>query len=74
MVLKDGAGSHPEAVAIRELIEPVWNNPLYSVGREVLRYRFARSDRQHVTARLLEFYGDVRFCAITLPRSETRDA
>ena len=51
------------------LIDPVLNNPARSIGRDVLRYWYASSDREHVTGWLLEFYGNVRFVAFTVPNT-----
>jgi len=51
------------------LIDPVLNNPARSIGRDVLHYRYASSDREHVTGWLLEFYDDVRFIAFTMPNT-----
>lgn len=48
------------------LIDPILNNPARSIGRDVLHYRYAYGDREHVTGWLLEFYGDVRFIAFTV--------
>jgi hypothetical protein len=59
-----------DALQLRStLIDPVLNNPARSIGRDVLRYWYACSDRKHVTGWLLEFYGDVRFIAFTLPKT-----
>ena len=55
----------------RTLVEPVLNNPERSVGRGVLKYRFAVGDRPHVTGWWLEFYDDVRFVAFSGPRLES---
>jgi hypothetical protein len=51
------------------LIDPILNNPARSIGRDVLHYRYAYGDREHVTGWLLEFYGDVRFIAFTVPKT-----
>jgi hypothetical protein len=56
----------------RNLVEPVLRNPVQSIGRGVLQYRFARGDRDHVTGWLLEFYNDVRFLAFTGPSLPAR--
>jgi len=61
--------SYAQALDLRrKLVDPVLNNPLRSVGRDVLRYCYAPGDREHVTGWLLEFYGDVRFVAVTGPQ------
>lgn len=57
----------------RVLIEPVLANPPDLIGRGVLRYWHAASDREHVTGWLLEFYGDVRFLAFTVPKIASAD-
>lgn len=54
------------------IVTPLFNNPVHSVGRGVLRYRYASGGREHVTAWLLEFYGDVKFLAITFPSAAVR--
>jgi hypothetical protein len=51
----------------RTLVEPILNNPPRSIARGVLRYWYAEGDLEHVTGWLLEFYGDVRFVAFTVP-------
>ena len=38
-----------------------------------MRYWRAASDREHVTGWLLEFYGDVRFPAFTVPTIASTD-
>jgi hypothetical protein len=54
------------------LVDPVLRNPARSIGRDVLRYWYASGDREHVTGWLLEFYGDVRFVAFTIPSTLVR--
>jgi len=56
--------------AIREeVIIPVLNNPEHAVGRGVMHYWHAfATDHAHVSAWLYEFYGDVRFIALVVPR------
>ncbi len=51
------------------LVDPVLTNPECSIGRDVLRYWYATGDHEHVTAWVLEFYGDVRFIAFTVPKT-----
>lgn len=51
----------------RTLVGPILQNPTRAVGRGVLTYRYAPGDRLHVTGWLLEFFGDVRFVAFTVP-------
>lgn len=51
------------------LVDPILNNPACSIGRDVLRYWYASGDRKHVTGWVLEFYGDVRFVAFTVPKT-----
>jgi len=47
---------------------PVQRNPPQSIGRGVLRYWHAVvPGQEYATAWVLEFYGDVRFLALTLP-------
>jgi hypothetical protein len=58
----------------RTLVEPIMNNPARTIGRGALSYRFASGDREHVTGWLLEFYGDVRFVAFTVPNTLARGA
>lgn len=48
-----------------KILEAINNNRVYSIGRDVLRYRFASSDREYGSAWLYEFFGDVRFIAFT---------
>jgi hypothetical protein len=57
----------------RVLLEPVLANPPVLIGRGVLKYWHAASDREHVTGWLLEFYGDVRFLAFTVPTIASAD-
>lgn len=62
--------SQTDAVQLRRtLVDPILNNPVRSIGRDVLRYRFAAGDHEHVTAWLLEFYEDVKFLAFTIPNA-----
>lgn len=55
------------------VVIPVLNNPLHSIGRGVMRYRYAfASDRQHVSSWIYEFYEDVRFVALVMPTGAGR--
>lgn len=49
------------------LLAPVLRNPARTIGRGALRYWCASGDRAHLTCWLLEFFGDVRFIAVTVP-------
>jgi hypothetical protein len=51
----------------KTLVDPILGNPKRSIGRDVLGYWYAGGDREHVTGWVLEFYGDVRFFAFTVP-------
>ena len=53
----------------RQILAPVLRQPVHLIGRDVLRYWYSEApDREQVTAWIYEFYGDVRFLALTLPR------
>jgi hypothetical protein len=64
-----GIARHDAEELRRTLIEPVLRNPATTIGRDVLRYWHAAGDREHISGWLLEFYGDVRFVAFTMPRT-----
>ena len=50
------------------VIEPVLEQPVFSIGDDVLRYRFlCMSDIKSASAWCLEFYSDVRFIALVGP-------
>lgn len=58
----------------REVIGPVLGQPAHSIGNGVLTYWYAfATDAQHVSAWVLEFYGDVRFVALTMPGVSGRE-
>lgn len=60
--------SAEEAANLRaQLVAPCLARPENKLGRGVLRYWYAPSDRPHVTGWLYEFYKDVRFVAFTIP-------
>jgi hypothetical protein len=52
-----------------KIVDPILNNPVHSIGRDVLRYYYTSGDLDHVTGWLYEFFGDVRFLAFTGPKS-----
>lgn len=51
------------------VIEPCLNCGEHTLGRGVLRYWYAPSESEHLTAWVFEFFGDVRFVALTSPDS-----
>ena len=58
----------------REVIGPVLGQPPHSIGNGVLTYWYAfAANAQHVSAWVLEFYGDVRFVALTMPGLSGRE-
>lgn len=57
---------------IREYIELVRNNPPYILGRGVMRYWYSLTDRPPSSFWLFEFYGDVRFVGLVVPREATQ--
>jgi hypothetical protein len=65
--LRDMEPAHIEEMQ-QEVIGPVLRQPAHSIGNGVLKYWYAfATDAEHVSAWILEFYGDVRFAALTIP-------
>jgi hypothetical protein len=53
---------------VGDVVGPVLQQPVHTIGNEVLTYRFLfASDVDLASAWVLEFYRDVRWVAITVP-------
>ena len=58
-----------------QIVAPVLRQPVLEIGRGVMRYWYSfAEDRENASAWILEFYGDVRFVAITLPAKPRKTA
>jgi hypothetical protein len=57
----------------KDIVTPVLNSPLHSIGRGVMRYWYASaSDKPDSSVWIYEFYDDVKFVALVVPPSDDR--
>lgn len=69
--LRKMSASDIEAIKA-EVVIPVRSNPSHSLGRGVMLYWYALTDRAPASVWLYEFYEDVRFAAFVIPAEGNR--